>query len=34
VLDVVEEWNGVKLPIDINVAAVPSPSSHEYATAE
>ena len=34
VLDVVEEWNGVRLPIDVNVASVPSPSSHEYAAAE
>lgn len=31
VLDVVEEWKGFKLPIDINVAAVRSPSSHETA---
>ena len=29
VLDVVEEWKGFKLPIDVNVARVPSPSSHE-----
>jgi hypothetical protein len=26
VLDVVEEWKGFKLPIDVNVARVPSPS--------
>jgi len=25
-LDVVEEWKGFKLPIDVNVARVPSPS--------
>ena len=31
VLDVVEEWKGFKLPIDVNVAHVPSPSSHENA---
>jgi hypothetical protein len=29
-LDVVRTHNGVRLPIDVNVAAVPSPSSHEY----
>ena len=29
VLDVVQEWKGFKLPIDVNVAHVPSPSSHE-----
>jgi len=28
-LDVVEEWNGHALPIDVNVAAVPDPS-HRY----
>jgi guanyl-specific ribonuclease Sa len=28
VLDVVEEWKGFKLPLDVNVARVPSPSSH------
>lgn len=33
-LDVVRKHNGVRLPIDINVASVPSPSSHEYATTE
>jgi len=31
VLDIVQTHNGVKLPIDVNVASVPSPSSHEYA---
>ena len=31
VLDVVQTHNGVQLPIDVNVASVPSPSSHEYA---
>jgi guanyl-specific ribonuclease Sa len=31
VLDVVQEWKGFKLPIDVNVAHVPSPSSHENA---
>ncbi|HEX3159088.1 MAG TPA: glycoside hydrolase domain-containing protein [Gemmatimonadaceae bacterium] len=30
-LDVAQTWNGVRLPIDVNVAALPSPSSHEYA---
>jgi len=30
-LDVIQTHNGVKLPIDVNVASVPSPSSHEYA---
>jgi hypothetical protein len=34
VLDVVQTHNGVRLPIDVNVASVPSPSSHEYALAE
>ncbi len=34
VLDVVQTHNGVKLPIDVNVASVPSPSSHEYALAD
>lgn len=33
VLDIVETHNGVKLPIDINVARVPSPSEH-YAAAK
>lgn len=31
-LDVVRTHNGVRLPIDISVATVPSPSSHEYAS--
>jgi hypothetical protein len=30
VLDVVQTWNGVTLPIDVNVAAVPAPSDHRY----
>jgi hypothetical protein len=30
-LDVAQTWNGFRLPIDVNVAALPSPSSHEYA---
>ena len=34
VLDVVQTHNGVKLPIDVNVASVPSPSSHEYAATD
>jgi hypothetical protein len=34
VLDVVQTHNGVKLPIDVNVASVPSPSSHEYASTD
>jgi hypothetical protein len=34
VLDVVEEWKGFKLPVDINVARVPSPSSHEHLDAD
>ncbi|HEU4566214.1 MAG TPA: glycoside hydrolase domain-containing protein [Gemmatimonadaceae bacterium] len=33
-LDVTEKWNGFRLPIDVNVSAVPSPSSHEYAPAK
>lgn len=33
-LDVVRTHNGVRLPIDVNVAAVPSPSFTEYAVAE
>lgn len=33
VLDVVEEWNGMSLPIDVNVAEVPDPS-HRYIAAE
>jgi hypothetical protein len=31
ILDVHQTWGGVRLPIDVNVAAVPSPSSHAYA---
>ncbi|HZK78807.1 MAG TPA: glycoside hydrolase domain-containing protein [Gemmatimonadaceae bacterium] len=34
VLDVVQTHNGVKLPIDVNVASVPSPSFGEFATTE
>ncbi len=30
-LDTWEVWNGFRLPIDVNVAAVPSPSSVQYA---
>lgn len=30
-LDVIQTHNGVQLPVDVNVASVPSPSSHEYA---
>ncbi len=30
-LDTWQSWNGFRLPIDVNVAAVPSPSSHVYA---
>ena len=30
VLDIDQSWGGIKLPIDINVSAVPSPSSHAY----
>jgi hypothetical protein len=33
-LDVVQTHNGVKLPIDVNVASGPSPSSYELAAAE
>jgi hypothetical protein len=32
-LDVVQEWKGYKLPLDVNVAAVPDPS-HQYVVAE
>ena len=32
-LDVVEEWSGHRLPIDVNVAAVPDPS-HRYVTTD
>lgn len=31
ILDVVQTHNGVKIPIDVNVAAVPSPSATEFA---
>jgi hypothetical protein len=34
VLDVVQTHNGVQLPIDVNVASVPSPSSSELASTE
>src|SRR6185369_5835207 len=34
VLDIVQTHNGVRLPIDVNVASVPSPSSHEYASTD
>ena len=33
VLDVVQEWNGHRLPIDVNVAHVPDPS-HAYVTTD
>lgn len=33
VLDVVQEWEGHKLPLDVNVAAVPDPS-HQYVNAD
>ncbi|HYD54274.1 MAG TPA: glycoside hydrolase domain-containing protein [Gemmatimonadaceae bacterium] len=33
VLDVVQEWEGFKLPLDVNVAAVPDPS-HQYVNAD
>jgi hypothetical protein len=33
-LDVVEKHNSVKLPIDVNVASLPSPSSEQFAAAE
>lgn len=33
-LDVVREHNGVQLPIDVNVSAVPSPSMAEFARVE
>jgi len=32
ILDVVQTHNGVRLPIDVNVAAVPSPSATEFAS--
>jgi hypothetical protein len=34
ILDVVQTHNGVKLPIDVNVASVASPSSAEFASTE
>lgn len=34
VLDVVQTHNGVRLPIDVNVAAVRSPSASEFVTAD
>lgn len=34
VLDVVQTHNGVRLPIDVSVAAVPSPSATEFASAD
>jgi len=33
-LDTWERRNGVRLPVDVNVADVPSPSSHEYVMAD
>lgn len=33
-LDVSRSWGGIRLPIDVNVAASPSPSSHEYVVSE
>lgn len=33
VLDVVQEWRGHRLPLDVNVAAVPDPS-HQFVSAE
>jgi hypothetical protein len=33
VLDVVQEWNGHRLPIDVNVAQVPDPS-HQFVTTD
>jgi hypothetical protein len=27
----VQEWKGFKLPLDVNVAHVPSPSAHDNA---
>jgi hypothetical protein len=32
-LDVVQEWSGHELPIDVNVAAVPDPT-HQFVTAD
>jgi GH25 family lysozyme M1 (1,4-beta-N-acetylmuramidase) len=34
ILDVMQTHNGVELPIDVNVAAVPSPSATEFAGVE
>jgi len=34
VLDVVQEWQGHKLPLDVNVASVSDPSSSSYANAD
>jgi hypothetical protein len=34
ILDKTEERNGVRLPIDVNVAAVPSPSTQQYAVSD
>lgn len=34
VLDIVQTHNGVRLPIDVSVASVPSPSSGEFAATE
>lgn len=34
ILDVVQTHNGVKLPIDVSVASVPSPSSGDFASTE
>ncbi|MHB1224308.1 MAG: glycoside hydrolase domain-containing protein [Gemmatimonadaceae bacterium] len=33
-LDVSRSWGGIRLPIDVNMAASPSPSSHEYMVSE
>jgi hypothetical protein len=33
VIDIVQEWNGVELPIDVNVAQVPDPS-HQFIAAD
>jgi hypothetical protein len=34
VLDTWQEWNGYRLPIDVNVAAVPDPSSARYVSGD
>ena len=34
ILDIHQSWNGHRLPIDVNVAANPNPSSHENAYGE